>query len=104
MMPLSSLCSEVVSNRAYPIAREWKVSLTPNLPYAARSFQNRKDFGRWYTAHHCINSRISHHEARVDNEHRRFRDAASLSCIQHVPFANHVPFYVAQHGKGQREL
>ena len=43
-------------------------------------------------------------QARVDDEHRRFRDAASLSCIQQVPFSNDVPFRVAQDGKWQREL
>ena len=99
-----SVSSKVVSNGPYPIARQWQVRLTPDLCRVAPNTQNRKNFGCRHAARHCVDGRVSHHEARVDDEHRRFRNAASLSCIQQVPFSNDVAFPVTQDGKWQGEL
>jgi len=99
-----SVFSKAVSNGPNPIARQWQVSLTPDLGCVAPSIENRKNFGCRHTARHCVDGRVSHYEARVDDEHRRFRNAASLSCIQQVPFSNDVAFRVAQDGKWKREL
>jgi hypothetical protein len=99
-----SVFSKVVSNGPYPIPRQWQVRLTPDLRCVVPSTQNRKNFGCGHAARHCVDGRVSDHTARVDDENRRFRNAASLSCIQQVPFSNDVALAVAQDGKWQGEL
>ena|SRR5438270_10494482 len=101
---LPSIFSKVVSNSAHPIARTWQVRLTPNLRCVAPTTQNRNNLGCRHAARHCVDSCVSHHQARVDDEHRRFCNPASLSCIQQVPFSNDVAVPVAQDGKWEEEL
>jgi hypothetical protein len=101
---LSSGFSNVVSNGAYPIADEGQVSLTPDWCGIGLRLQDREHFRCRYTPHHCADCREAYLAPGVDNEHRRVRNAAPLSCIQQIPFANDVPFDVAQDGKRQGQL
>ncbi len=71
----------MVSNGAYPIAGKRKVSLTPDRCRIALRLQNRENFRCRYTAHHGADCCVAYPAARVDDEHRRFRDATPLSCI-----------------------